>query len=276
MPDSTSTRQTGRIVFSLSSLTVVALCGIALKLLHAHAESHRAQLAVEYGMVLLGVFWTRSLESRLCDAGLPRWSFWPYFLIVFTGCLAAHLLKLTNSLETLALFLVLQLPADLFPSKLAPAESLPQGASAEEASKLVRKKPARPVTPLGAIEFAIYLLLIAGLLWVLHLLRGDVAGMAMSRALRFGLDAASVLLCVAWIFSVRGRLANLGLRRWVPGFCAVVLAACAVPFALSLLSFQHALVLFAVLQLPAVLLRRRLIPARLVEPETPEEADTDS
>ncbi len=257
-------------------LAVAALCGIALKLLHAHAESHRAQLAVEYGMVLLGVFWTRSLESRLRDAGLPRWSFWPYFLIVFTGCLTAHALKLTNSLETLVLFFVLQVPAVLFPDKPAPAKPLPQEAKAEEASKLAKKQPARPVTPIGAIEFAVYVLLIAGLLWVLHLLRGDVAGMAMSRALRFGLDAASVLLCVAWIFSVRGRLANLGLRRWVPGFCAVVLAACAVPFALSLLSFQHALVLFAVLQLPAVLLRRRLIPARLVEPEAPEEADTDS
>lgn len=279
MSNSALNRQMSRITFLLSSVLVAGLCGGALRLQHSHPDSKRLLLGLGYGVVVLGVFWTRSLENRLRDAGLPRWSFWPYFLIVFTGCLGAHLLKLTNSIETLGLFLVLQLPAILFPSKLAPVESSPQSTSAAEVSKSaasLEKKPARKITPLGAIEFAVYVLLIAGLWSVLHLLRGDVAGMANSRALRITLDGASLLLCVPWIFSVRGRLRSLGLAHWYPAFCSLLLAACAVPLALRAISFQHALVLFAFLQIPAVILRQEFIPARLVQPEASEEADTDS
>jgi hypothetical protein len=233
---------------------------------------------VGYGMVLLGVFWTRALDCRLRDAGLPRWSFWPYFLIVFTGCLGANALKFTNTAETLALFLVLQLPALLLPPKAAPAESSLKTVNAEETAKLaaLHKRNARPVTPLGAIEFAVYILLIAGLLFVLHLLRGDLAGLALPRALRYALDVLSTLLCVPWIFSVRGRLNSLGLMRWSPIYCVLVLIASVVPFALHLVSFQHSLVVFAVLQLPAVLLRREFIPAGLEHPDVSEEADSDS
>ncbi len=272
-------RQTNRITFLLSFLFVATLCGAALKLLHAHPESHRVQLAAEYGIALLGVFWTRALGSRLRDAELPRWSFWPYFLIVFTGCLGAHVLKLTNSLETLTLFVVLQLPALLLPGKPALAETSQQDNNAENVSApsaLPKMKPARPITPLGAIEFAIYILLIAGLWFVLHLLRGDVAGMAMSRALRIALDAASVLLCVPWIFSVRGRLSTLGLTHWYPVLSAIVLIVCAVPFALRVISFNHALIFFVVLQVPAVALRREVIAARLAHHEASEDAHSNS
>jgi len=277
LPNSTLNKQIGRITFLLSSLLVVVLCGVARKMLHAHSDSHRVFSAVGYSMVLLGVFWTRALDSRLRDAGLPRWSFWPYFLIVFTCCLGANALKFTNTLETLALFLVLQLPALLLPPKAQPAESTSQAANAEEPAKpAASHKTARPVTPLGAIEFAVYLLLIAGLLFVFHLLRGDLAGLALPRVLRYALDALSTLLCVPWIFCVRGRLNRLGLMRWSPIYCVFVLIASVVPFALHLLSFQHALALFTVLQLPAVLLRREFIPAGFVPPDASEEADSDS
>ena len=278
MSNSTVNKQTDRITFLLSSVFIAMMCGAALKVQHSHPDSKRVLFAVGYSLVLLGVFWTRALDSRLRDAGLPRWTFWPYFLIVFTGCLAAHLLKFTNSLETLALFLVLQLPALLLPPKPAPTESSSQAADAEEPAKPAasHKRNARPVTPVGAIEFAVYVLLIAGLLFVLHLLRGDLAGLALPRALRYALDAASGLLCVPWIFSVRGRLSRLGLMHWFPIFCAIVLIASAVPFALHIISFQHALVVFAVLQLPAILLRREFIPAGLVRPDASEEADSDS
>jgi hypothetical protein len=278
LSNSALNKQMGRIAFLLSTLVVAALCVVARKMLHAHSDSHRVFSVVGYGMVLLGVFWTRAFDSRLRDAGLPRWTFWPYFLIVFTVCLGANALKFTNTLETLALFLVFQLPALLLPPKSAPAESSSQAADAEEPAKLAasHKRNARPVTPLGPIEFAVYVLLIAGLLFVLHLLRGDLAGLALPRALRYALDAASVLLCVPWIFSVRGRFNRLGLMHWYPICCVLVLIASAVPFALHLLSFQHAIILFVALQLPAVLLRREFIPAGLVRPDASEEADSDS
>jgi hypothetical protein len=201
-------------------------------------------MAVGYCLILLGVFWIRSLERRLADAGLPRWTFWPYFLIVFTGCLAAHGLKVTTSPETLALFLLLQLPAVLFESKSAPAELSPRSAFLEKAfSRFASQnhKPAQPVEPLGALEFAV-----------------------------FALDAGSWLLCVPWFFSVRGRLKALGRMRWTTILCVLVLVSCLLLFYFRVITFPQAIVLFIVLQIPAVLLRRELIPARFF----PEDSDS--
>ena len=257
MPNSTLYKQLGRITFLLSCLLVAGLSAAALRLLQPHAESRRAWMAVGYCLILLGVFWIRSLERRLADAGLPRWSFWPYFLIVFTGCLAAHGLKVATSPETLALFLLLQLPAVLFESKSAPAELSPEGVK-------LPVKPARPVTPLGAFEFAVFVLLIAGLWQVLHLLRGDVSGMAYSRAWRYALDAGSWLLCVPWFFSVRGRLKALGRMRWTMVFCAMVFFPRLLLFYFREISFQWAIVLFIVFQIPVIILRRGSISARVI------------
>jgi len=279
LPDASSKRQIGRITFLASSLLIAGLCAAALKLLHAHPDSKRVTFAVGYGMVLAGVFWTRRLDSRLREAGFPRWIFWPYFLVVFTGCIAAQMLKLTNSLETLGLFFLLQLPAFLFSTEPVLSASLSPDDRAKEASKLLaldRSEAARRVTPIGAVEFAINVLLITGLWAVMHLLRADVAGMAIVRIWRMALDAGSVLLCLPWIFSVRGRLRMLGLMHWYPGFCTILLVACVVPFALRAISFQHALVLFAALQIPAVALRRQFIPAGLATPEASEEVESDS
>lgn len=279
MSNSTWSKHAGRIVFLFSSLLLVFLCAAALKLEHAHPGSKRVLAAAGYGLVILGVFWTRCLEIRLKEAGLPRWTFWPYFLIVFTGCLGAFGLKFTNTLETLGLFLALQLPALVFSGKPKVAESLPQGAKTQEASAPQAskpRKPARKITPLGTIEFAVYVALIAGLLFVLHLLRGDVTVLGMPRAFRIALDAASILLVAPWIFCVRGRFRSLGLTYWYPAFCSIVLVACFSLFALGVTNFRRALILFAVLQLPAVILQRGFVPSGLVEAEAAEEAGKDS
>jgi hypothetical protein len=273
LPGSALSKKFGRITFLFSCLLVAGLSGAAQRLLQAHAESRRAWLAVGYCLTLLGVFWIRNLERRLADAGLPRWSFWPYFLVVFTGCLAAHLLKFTNSQETLGLFLLLQLPAVLFESKSAPAELSPRSAFLEKAfSRFTSQnhKPARPVEPLGAVEFAVFVLLIAGLWQVLHLLRGDVGGMAHARNWRYALDAGSWLLCVPWFFSVRGRLKTLSRMRLTTILCVVVLISCLLLFYIRVITFLQAIVLFVVLQIPVILLRRELIPARFF----PEDSDS--
>jgi len=116
----------------------------------------------------------------------------------------------------------------------------------------------------------VYVVLIAGLLHVLHLLRIDVSGMAHSRALKLAIDAGSGLLCMLWIFSARGRLKALGQMRWTLVFCSIVLIPCLLLFALRVISFPHALVLFVVLQIPAVLIRREFTLARFLP------ADEDS
>jgi hypothetical protein len=220
-------------------------------------------LAVEFGLILLGVVWIRSLEQRLMEAGLPRWSFWPYFLAVFCVCFGTHVLKVANGPETLALFLLLQLPALLFQRQPTPAELLLPSARLFEATSASHPgRPARRVTPIGGFEFAVYILLLAGLWHVLHLLRGDMTGIAHARILRFALDAGSALLCLPWFFSVRGRLNSLGLMRWTISFCSVILAASLLPFALRMIDFPLALLLFVVFQVPAAVIQKKIIPAR--------------
>ncbi|MGO9776178.1 MAG: hypothetical protein ACLQGT_15865 [Terracidiphilus sp.] len=257
MPDSKLKKQFGRITFLFSCLMVAGLSGAAQRLLQAHAESRRAWMAVGYCLILLGVFWIRSLERRLADAGLPRWSFWPYFLIVFIACPAAFYFKYTNRQETLGLFLLLQLPAILFESKSA------QGELSSEGVKLP-VKPLRPVAPLSALEFAIFLMLIAGLWHVLHLLRGDVGGMANSRVWRYALDTGSWLLCLPWFFIVRGRLKALGRMRWTMVFCATVFFSCLLLFYFRVISFPWAIVLFVVPQIPVIILRKETISGRVI------------
>jgi len=251
LSDSILKNQFGRFAFLLSCALFAGFCGGAIFLLHSHSGSHRLLLAVQFSLVVAGVFWIRALESRLSDAG-----FWPYFLLIFTACFAAHALKLANAPETLALFLLLQIPALLFGRPASAAR--------------------RQVAAIGAFEFALYLLLIAGVWYVLHLLRGDVNGMAHARTLKLALDALTALLCLPWFFSVRGRLSSCGFAHWTMVYCAVVLAACMMPLAFGIIGFPFALLLFLALQLPAVLMRRQASPAGSSPAAASQSADSDS
>jgi hypothetical protein len=380
-------KQMSRITYLLTSVAIAVLCGVAVLLLRSHAENRHLSLALEYSFAILGVFWIRSLERRLQDAGLPRWSFWPYFLLVFTACFGAHAKGLGGP-RTLALFILLQIPAFLLQSQPGPGES-PTGAAEKTRRsypaylrpvgrflfplrvlllvafgaaffRLVQRTgpgvtrwemclalvilgfvwifnvegraldarlpswvpasyclmapgvcflpfifhifslpvalasfvalqiltvflqtipmPAQPLSPesekarqmepLAGFEFAVYILLIAGLWHVLHLLRGDAGGGAW--AIDLALDAGSLFLCLAWIVSVKLRLKNLGLTRWYVDFCSIVFILSLLAFAFRIMSFPHALVLFVVLQIPAAFVRREFIPASFFP------ADTDS
>ncbi|MFY9853791.1 MAG: hypothetical protein WAK26_07945 [Terracidiphilus sp.] len=246
MSNSTLHKQMGRVTFLAFIVLVVAFCGGALYLTHTQGESRHLLFAAAYSIVLLGVFWIRSLECCILDMGWPRWSFWPCFIVIFTACFGAHVLKIMDAPETLALFIALQIPLAVWPAKPA----------AVDLSKSPPSRAARNVTPIDALEFAVYVVLIAGLLHVLHLLRMDVSGVVHSRVLKLALDFASALLCVLWILSARGRLRALGQMRWTLVFCSIVLIPCLLIFALRVISFPHALILFVALQIPAVLIRR--------------------
>lgn len=389
MSGSALSKQIGRISFLLSSLLVALIGSGALQLLRSHAENRRATLAVECALVLLGVFWIRSLERRLRDAGLPRWLFWPYFLFVFTVCLGARARGVVDDTQTFLLFAALQLPTVLFRSRPSPAESRPPSASAPADAeynqpvghflfllrllllaafsaalfhlgettghglalwemrlglvvaafvwiynvegrlldaelprwwsipyclivptlcflpvwfklidiplalalfvavqlptvffyqKAIVAEPSPPNTspeettglpskwriqPTGGVEFAVYILLIAGLWSGLHLLRGDITGGLKGLAWDVTLDAGSLLLDGLWIVSVRGRLKAAGRARSTFDLCAIVLLPCLLLFAFRVIGFPQALVLFVVLQIPVVLMRRDSILARL-------------
>jgi hypothetical protein len=251
-------KQFGRITFLLSCVLVAGLAGEAVLLLRAHPWSHRGLLLAQFSLVLLGVFWIRSLERRLAEAGLPRWCFWPYFLAVFTVCFGAHALHRANGPETLALFLLLQLPALLFQSQP------PQEPSPQSSARLRTKRPVKPIAPLSAIEFVWYLFLLANLWEVLHLVHGDVGGLPHPTALKAAIRAGSWLLLAPWFFCVRGRLKALARARWTFAFCLIVLIPCLALFYFKLVSFNVALILFASLQIPLIIIRWEFIPADFI------------
>lgn len=370
-------------------MLVAVLCGAALHLAQSHPDNRHVTLGLEFSLVLLGVFWIRALERRLYDAGLPRWSFWPYFLFVFTVCFGAHEHRMIDGPRTLALFIALQIPVFLLQSQPAHGEFLPRGAAplaarsypgyltpvgpflfllrilliaafsaelihlAQKAGPGVARwelaltlvilpfvwiynvearildaqlpswasaiyclivpivcclpilvhrlssksalvmfvvlqipaaflqskarlappsspeiKPARQTEPLGAFDFAVYILLIAGLWHVLHLLRGDVMGGGRAWPFYAALDAGSLSLCLAWVVSVKKRLADLDLTRWYVDCCSMVFILSLLPFAFRMLTLPHALILFAVLQIPVVFMRREFIPASFLPVDT--------
>ena len=257
MPGFTLSKRLGRLPFLISLIGVAALGFCALRLLQAHSDSRHAHFAVGYCLVILGVVWVRSLESRLQDAGLPRWVFWPFFLIVFTACLGGHLAKIITGPETLGLFLLLQLPAILFQSHSTPT---PTGGEVAP----VEQKPARPIAPISSVEFAIHLFLLINLWNVLHLLYGDVSGFTHGKDLRIALNVGSWLLLAPWYFTIRGRLKVLERARWTAHFCALTLIPCLLLFYFHELHFLPSLILFAILQLPAIFFRRQWISTRWI------------
>jgi hypothetical protein len=381
MLDSAFSKQMGRITFLLSSLVVAVACGVALQLLLDHVENRRVTYVVAAGLIFLGVFWIRSVERRLMDAGLPRWVFWPYFFTIFAVCAAVHVLRLLDNPHTLILFFALQIPTVFLESKPAsgsreerrsyPAYNHPVGQflfllrvllvvafwaalfrlqaaagwglalwemrlgllilafawmynvegrlmdaglprwcsvlyclivpalclvpvcfqvtkdayplalalfaalqipavlfyrktprAAEPSTPNLQQEAAGQLDPVGGFEFATRILILAGLLCVLHLLRGDTGFGRIAWALDAALDAASVFVCVLWAVSVKGRLKTIGRTRSSLDLCALVLAACLLAVAFARASFSQALVLFVILQLPVVLVRRESILAR--------------
>ncbi len=120
----------------------------------------------------------------------------------------------------------------------------------------------QPSKSLDGIDYAVYSFLIAGLWYVLHLLRGDAGFGVLAWVLDPALDAGAIILCVLWTICVGRRMRNAGLQAWALDFCLIVFTACLLPLALGAISFPQALELFAALQIPAVFVRRGSISER--------------
>ena len=249
MFDSALFKQVGRLTFLLSTAFVAVVCGGALFLLEAHPDSERLGAGVRLGLVLLGVFWVRSLESRLADAGLPRWCFWPYFLAVLAACGGAHVRGMLDGLETLAFFVAVQIPTVLFPSKpMSDGPMLKAGAPGEAYPEYNR--------PVGRFQFLLRVLLIAALFdALLQLARGAGPGLALWE-MRIGI----VLFALVWIYSVEGKVMDAGLPRWISiPYCLILSGAIVLPHLLKLINLDVALALFVVLQFPTVFFRSRTV-----------------
>jgi hypothetical protein len=258
-------KQIGRLTFLLSSVFVALLCGGAQLLVQAHPDSDRVANAAKLGVALVGVFWVRSLERRLMDARLPRWCFWPYFLAVVAACVGAHARGILDTPETLVLFVLIQIPTALFPSKPAPAQRLSQSEVQTGASGRPFPEYNRPI---GRIQFLLRVLLIAALYCaLLQLARGAGPGVV-AWEMRVGI----VLFAFVWIYSVEGRVLDAGLPRWLSiPYCVILPGLCVLPHLLKIVNVQIALALFVVLQIPTIFFGSRAVPAGFAPRESGEQ-----
>lgn len=242
-------RPVGRYLFLLRVLLLAAF-GAAFIHLVLRPEPGLERLEMALCLVLLGFAWIYNVEGRVLDARLPSWAPAAFCTLAPGICLLLQLRHLAGIHAVLALFAALNVWLAFFEGK-------PKDGGVEQS----QTRAPREAEPLRGLEFAVYLLLIAGLWAVLHLLRGDVAGPSYAWALQAAFDAASLGLCAAWFFSVKGRLKDLGLARWHLDFCFCVLLVCVAPVAYRILTFPHAILLFIALQIPIAFLRKEWIPA---------------
>lgn len=248
----------GRFQFVLRVVLIGALFATLLQLARA-AGPGVAAWEMRAGIVLFAFVWILSVEGRVMDAGLPRWVSIAYCLILPALSALPHFLSMFNLHVALGLFVVLQVPTIYFESRTArsgPTALVADEQDANGSPSMRESKPVRPDPSLDGIEFAVYTLLIAGLWYVMHLLRGDAGRGAMSWAPDLALDSGALFLCILWMMCVTGRLRNAGLRLWAVDFCLFILAASLLPLAFGLVSFQGALLVFAALQIPAVFIPR--------------------
>lgn len=252
-------RPVGRWQFLLRVVLIAGLFAALLALARAAGPAGVTAWEMRFGVVLFALLWIYSVEGRVMDAGLPRWYSIIYCVLVPGASALPHFLKLTSLHAALVLFVVLQTPTVLIRRRIEGSASSPmEGEGREDAGlpDLEMERAARPGGSIDGVEFGVYVALIAGLLYVLHLLRADAGPGKWSWIAQLGLDAGALFVCALWLASVSRRLRDAGLEPWIFDFVLVVLAVSLLPLAFGVIGFPPAVILFAALQIPAVFLRR--------------------
>lgn len=90
------------------------------------------------GYAILGFFWFGFAASRFNDAGLPNGKGFLCLIAITTASLLPLKLNLTNGYESLAIFVLIQLPIVFLRSKPVPEKPLQQSAGSEEGEKCLR------------------------------------------------------------------------------------------------------------------------------------------
>jgi hypothetical protein len=237
------------------------------------------------GLSIIGVIWLTKLLGRLEDVGWLSSSWLGYFAVAivllnrirrnidgagqplqFHGLSlsdAAHSalsampwLKSVNGYEMLALFLLIQAPLALLPSKQRGKEAPSPKKFESRFGKLLAERRRTQKRFLVTPSAFLNRLLVIALFWV-PLIYLD----AFSRG-GFGTWLARsgyFILIYAWLMNVQGRFEEAG---WIEGwygaqFCLVVIVASLMPLAVNWVNAYVALAIFVLIQVPAVFLLRK-------------------
>jgi hypothetical protein len=282
----------------LRTLLTIGCLGFPMILLDNASGQGSGVWIARLGYFILGIVWLTKISDRLEDAG---WSLHigRGFLIVvgafligilrrlevacqssqsywFSSACGMHFapmlppwLQFINEYEIFALFLLIQVPLALLPSK--PRSASPQ--DRERRNRIITKWHGKEVMPIlaGPFAFLCRLLLIA-LLWVpLIYMDGASNRKTGTWIARLGY----FILAYAWMMNADGRFEDAGWGFNWEGkqYALVVSVASLMPLAVHWVNGYGALAIFVLIQIPTVFLRSKQKPDEPLPESTGTEED---
>jgi hypothetical protein len=273
----------------LHSLLTIACLWLPLICLEDASGQGAGVWIARFGYSILSIVWFFNVLGRLDDAGrLPRERYgyiatgfvllismlrqWHWFSFSNAAHIASMLLpwlKLINGYEKLALFLLIQVPLALLPSKPRPDEPAPLQKVENKYAKGLgkRRKVAKPY-PVGPFEYLCIQLVFACLCLPLIYIDDVSGGSVGSWIARLGY----AILGFFWFGFSIGRFEDAGWgNSWSPAqYCLVVFDASLMPLAFHWVNGYEALAIFVLIQTPTALLRSKPRPEEPME-ETEED-----
>lgn len=241
--------------------SLLTLACISLPLIWVESAFGRGigSLTAHLGYGILYLVWVFKVLGRFADSGRSsNWFWFPFCIAVTIGSVVPTWFKFINHYETLAVFLLIQIPLALLPSIPAPDEPVRPLSAGEKYRERVaqRRKDAKPFV-VEPFAFLIRLLVIAGV-WALLVLMNTSGGPSLVWVARGGY----FILAFAWIMNATGRLEDAGwAHSWYPSqYCLAVSVTSLMPLAVRWVNGYEALAIFVLVQVPTVFLKSKPKP----------------
>jgi hypothetical protein len=272
----------------LRSLLTLACLWLPMILLDDASGRGTGMWVARLGYFILGVVWLIKAFGRLEDAGRSPHMGRGYFIVggvlliemlrhlVSTGwssqsygltfsnvvqivSMLPSWLKLINGYEKLALFLLIQIPLALLPSKPRPDELVPAQKVENKYGKRLeeRRKVAKPflVAPFSFLRrLLVIVFLWTPLVYMDSVSNGEI-GTWIARLGYF-------ILIYVWLMNASGRFEDAGWAfNWDGAqYCLVVSVASLMPLAVHWINGYESLALFVLIQIPTLLLKSKPKP----------------
>lgn len=257
----------------LRILVTIACLWLPLIWLGSISGDSAAVWFARFGYAVLSVVWLLKALGRLADAGrLPR-ARYGYLAIGFVFLISTlprtgffvwdehpSLLILTrwfsflNGYEVLALFLLLQIPLALLPTKARCLE-VASGTAEIHSKESSRETEANQLSLRGPTEY-LRILLVISAAWIPFIYMDRASGGGVGTWIARG---GYIVLGIFWLIFANGRLADAGWDHssYPSQYFLVVSVSSLMPLALHLVNAYGALVIFVLIQTPILFLKSK-------------------
>ena len=240
----------------LRSLLTFACISLPLIWMEGAFNRRAGTLVAHLGYAILYFIWVFKVLGRFADSGrLSNWYWFPFCIAVTVASALLVWFGLLNRYETLAVFLLLQIPLAFLASIFRPEEAVRRVSAGEKYRQSVARRRGR-VEPLvvGASAF-LQRLLVIGVLWAALIFMSASGGRILGWIARSGY----AILAFAWVMNVTGRFEDAGwAHNWYPSqYTLVISVASLMPLAVHWVNGYGALAIFFFIQIPTMFLKSK-------------------